>query len=92
MFELNRDEIQSISQIVTSLKYSKVVYVFTEQGIAMLSSVVNSPRAVQMNIAIMRTFVKLRGILQSQKGLAHRPAHLSALHYQFSIINCSLLF
>jgi len=43
MFALTREEIQRISQIVTSLKYSKVVYVFTEQGIAMLSSVLNSP-------------------------------------------------
>ena len=53
MFALTRNEIRSISQIVTSLKYSKAVYAFTEQGVVMLSGLVNSPRAIQMNIAIM---------------------------------------
>jgi DNA-binding PadR family transcriptional regulator len=52
------------------LKYSKAVYAFTEQGVAMLSSVLNSPRAIQMNIAIMRAFVKLREILSTHKELA----------------------
>ena len=47
-------------------------YVFTEQGVAMLSSVLNSERAVQVNIAIMRTFVKLRKILSTHKGLVHK--------------------
>ncbi len=70
MFSLTREEILSISQSVTSLKYSKAVYVFTEQGVAMLSSVLNSPRAIQMNIAIMRAFVKLREILSTHKELA----------------------
>ena len=57
MLKLTRNEIMRISQFVISssdLKYSKSVYVFTEQGIAMLSGVLNSPRAVQVNIAIMR--------------------------------------
>ncbi len=70
MFYLTREEILRISQFVTSLKYSKAVYAFTEQGVAMLSSVLNSPRAIQMNIAIMRAFVKLRGILSTHKELA----------------------
>lgn len=70
MFALSREEILRISQSVTSLKYSKVVYAFTEQGVAMLSSVLNSPRAIQVNIAIMRAFVKLRGILSTHKELA----------------------
>ena len=47
-------------------------YAFTEQGVAMLSSVLRSPRAVQVNIAIMRAFVKLRGILASHRDLARR--------------------
>jgi hypothetical protein len=51
-----REEIFRISQFVISLKYSKAVYVFTEQGVAMLSSVLNSTRAIQMNIAIMRIY------------------------------------
>ena len=70
MFPLTRKEILRISQFVTSLKYSKAVYAFTEQGVAMLSSVLNSRRAIQMNIAIMRAFVKLREILSSHKELA----------------------
>lgn len=47
-------------------------YAFTEQGVAMLSSVLRSPRAVQVNIAIMRAFVKLREILTSHRDLARR--------------------
>jgi len=69
MFALTRPEILRISQIVISLKYSKSVYAFTEQGVAMLSGILNSTRAVQMNIAIMRAFVKLREILSTHKEL-----------------------
>jgi len=47
-------------------------YVFTEQGVAMLSSVLNSARAVQVNIAIMRAFVRLREMLASHKDLAKK--------------------
>ena len=47
-------------------------YAFTEQGVAMLSSVLNSSRAVQVNIAIMRTFARLRYILATHKNLAAR--------------------
>jgi len=47
-------------------------YVFTEQGVAMLSTVLNSERAIQVNIAIMRAFVKLRKILSTHKALAHK--------------------
>ena len=46
--------------------------VFTEQGVAMLSSVLNSERAVQVNIEIMRAFVRLRRVLASHKGLERR--------------------
>ena len=45
-------------------------YVFTEQGVAMLSSVINSERAIEVNIAIMRAFVRLREILLANKDLA----------------------
>jgi hypothetical protein len=48
--------------------------VFTEQGIAMLSSVLKSEKAIQVNIAIMRTFTKLREILASNAELAHKLA------------------
>ena len=47
-------------------------YVFTEQGVAMLSSVLRSKRAIQVNVAIMRAFVQLREIIASNKGLARR--------------------
>jgi len=47
-------------------------YVFTEQGVAMLSSVLHSERAIQVNIAIMRAFVPLREMIASNKGLARR--------------------
>jgi hypothetical protein len=76
MFSLTRKEILRISQFVTSLKYSKAVYAFTEHGVAMLSSVLKSPRAVQMNIAIMRTFTKLREILSTHKELAQKLTEL----------------
>jgi hypothetical protein len=51
-------------------------YVFTEQGVAMLSSVLNSERAVQVNIAIMRAFVKLREVLETNRELASKFAEL----------------
>lgn len=51
-------------------------YAFTEQGVAMLSSVLNSERAIQVNIVIMRAFVKLRKILSTHKELAHKLIEL----------------
>ena len=76
MFALTREEILRISQSVTSLKYSKAVYAFTEQGVAMLSSVLNSDRAIRVNIAIMRTFVKLRQTLDTNRELAQKFSQL----------------
>jgi hypothetical protein len=77
MFQLTADEDESLrSQIVTSntgrggRRYR--AYVFTEQGVAMLSSVLNSDRAVQVNIAIMRAFVRLREMMESNKELASK--------------------
>jgi hypothetical protein len=51
-------------------------YAFTEQGVAMLSSVLNSPRAVRVNIAIMRAFVKLRETLETNRELARKFSEL----------------
>lgn len=71
MFELTEDEYKSLrSQIVTLEKgrgkHSKYLpYAFTEQGIAMLSSILNSEKAIKINIAIMRTFVLLRNSILS---------------------------
>lgn len=78
MFELTRDEIIGISQIVTSseVKFSKRVTVFTEQRVAMLSSVLRSKRAILMNIEIMRAFVSLREMLASNRELADKLGEL----------------
>ena len=51
-------------------------YAFTEQGVAMMSSILNSPRAVKVNIAIMRAFVKLRETLETNRELAHKFSEL----------------
>jgi len=72
-------EIPSRSQSVTlkrgmNIKY--LPYAFTEQGVAMLSSVLHSPRAVQVNIEIMRAFVRLRQMLQQNTELARKLAAL----------------
>ena len=74
MFALDRSEIMNLSQIVISsrIKHAPNVFVFTEQGVAMLSGVLNSARAIQVNIAIMRAFVKLREMLSSNKELAQK--------------------
>ena len=71
-FSLTRKEIMNLSQIVISsaIKHAPNVFVFTEQGVAMLSSVLRSQRAVSVNIAIMRAFVKLRETLSLHKELA----------------------
>ena len=66
------------SQIVTSRWGGRryLPYAFTEQGVAMLSSVLNSERAVQVNIIIMRAFVKIREILSTHKELAAKLREL----------------
>src|SRR6266704_3171964 len=73
-FGLTREEIMEISQTVTSssLRFSKRVTVFTEQGVAMLSSILRSKRAISVNIEIMRAFVKLRQMLKSNTALSRR--------------------
>jgi len=74
MFTLAREEIMRISQIVTSseIKFSKRVRCFTEQGVAMLSSVLRSKRAVQVNIQIMRAFTQLRKMLSTHGDLKRK--------------------
>jgi hypothetical protein len=94
MFQLTSEEINSIvrprSQIVTlkrgqNIKY--LPYAFTEQGVAMLSSVLRSPRAVEVNIAIMRTFVQLRRLMDSNRDLAKRIDALeSRYNEQFAAV------
>ena len=80
MFQLSDDEFENLkSQIVISswggARRAKP-YAFTEQGVAMLSSVLRSKRAVQVNIEIMRAFVRLRQMLATHKDLARKLAAL----------------
>ena len=78
LFELSREEILRISQFETSsgLKFSKSVHAFTEQGVAMLSGLLNSPRAIAVNVEIMRAFVRLRRMIASSVDLARKLASL----------------
>ena len=91
MFQLTDDEWGALrSQTVISngrggRRYAP--YVFTEQGVAMLSSVLRSQRAVEVNIAIMRTFVQLRRLMDSNRDLARRIDSLEARYdEQFSAV------
>ena len=74
MFRLTmreRKELVTNCDRFASLKHStSLPYVFTEHGVAMLSSVLNSERAIQVNIAVIKTFIKLREIMSSYKKLA----------------------
>jgi hypothetical protein len=78
------------SQSVTSRSWGGrryLPYAFTEQGVAMLSSVLRSPRAVQVNIEIMRAFVRLRRLLQTNAELAQKLAALEAKYDgQFRVV------
>ena len=81
MLQLTEEEARNLkSQIVTSSwgGIRKLPYVFTEQGVAMLSSVLNSKRAIQMNILIMRAFVKLRSFLLTHEELALKLKELES--------------
>ncbi len=79
MFRLTEKEFYALmSQNAISKRGGrrKMPYVFAEQGVAMLSSVLKSKRAVQVNIAMMRAFVKLRKILATHKDLAQKLSKL----------------
>ncbi|MFA4982327.1 MAG: ORF6N domain-containing protein [Candidatus Omnitrophota bacterium] len=77
MFQVTKEENLRL-QIATSSYGGRryLPYVFTEQGVAMLSSVLNSERAIEVNITIMRAFVRLREILLAHKDLAAKIAAL----------------
>jgi hypothetical protein len=85
MFQLTKAEIGLTSQIAMSKNgrggRRTAPYAFTEQGVAMLSSVLNSDRAVLVNVAIMRAFVKVREIMATHKDLAHK---IEALERKYS--------
>jgi len=91
MFEINRDEYNSLRYqfgTLTRGAHTKYLpYAFTEQGIAMLSSVLNSDRAIQVNIAIMRSFVRLREMIASHKDLERKLHDLEKKYdKQFKVV------
>jgi hypothetical protein len=89
MFPLTRQEIRDLSQFVISpgFKHTPNVFVFTEQGVAMLSSVLNSPRAIKANIEIMRAFVRLRQLLATNANLERRLNELEQKYdAQFKVV------
>ena len=92
MFQLTKEETANWkSQFVMSNKEKmglrKNLHVFTEQGVAMLSSVLNSERAIQVNIQIMRTFIKLREMILTHKDLQKKIESMEGKYdYQFKIV------
>ena len=85
MFRLTKEEAQNLTSQIAMSSYGgrrTQPYAFTELGVAMLSSVLNSERAVQMNIVIMRAFVKLRELLVTNKELAFRIDQIEATQLQ----------
>jgi phage regulator Rha-like protein len=93
MFQLTLDEIERLRSQFATLKTSRGQhrkyrpYAFTEQGVAMLSSVLHSERAIQVNIAIMRAFAQLREMIGSNKRLARRLTELEKKYdSQFRVV------
>jgi len=91
MFQLSPEEHANLkSQFAISSSWGgrrSPPYAFTEQGVAMLSSVLHSPRAVQVNIEIMRAFVRLREMLQTNKDLARKLDALETKYdSQFKVV------
>jgi hypothetical protein len=94
MFQLDKEEFASLrSQFVTSKQKGGrggrryPPYAFTEEGVAMLSSVLNSPRAIKVNVEIMRAFVGLRRILASHADLARKLEQLEKKYdSQFRVV------
>ncbi len=89
MFQLTKEEALR-SQIATLKRgqHSKYLpFAFTENGIAMLSSVLNSPQAIQVNIQIMRTFTKLRELMATHKDLKQKIEEMEQKYdYQFKVV------
>ncbi|HHT9128861.1 MAG TPA: ORF6N domain-containing protein [Candidatus Wujingus californicus] len=91
MFQLTREEFNSLRSQIVTLKRGQhrkyLPYVFTEQGVAMLSSVLNSKRAIQVNIQIMRAFIKLKEMLSTHKDLKQKIEEMEKKYdYQFKIV------
>lgn len=96
MFQLTPEEHNRLRSQFVTLKMGRGTHrkylpqVFTEQGIAMLSSVLKSERAIEVNIEIMRAFVRLRRLLASNKALAKRMEALERKYahhdHQFKVV------
>ncbi len=93
MFQLTNQEVTRLRSQIATLEKGRgrhrkyLPYVFTEQGVAMLSSVLNSDRAIEVNIEIMRAFVRLRQLLVSHKDLALKLEELEKKYdSQFRVV------
>ncbi|MBI5475611.1 MAG: ORF6N domain-containing protein [Ignavibacteriales bacterium] len=93
MFQLAQEEYNTLRSHFATLKAGRgrhrkyLPYVFSEQGVAMLSSVLNSDKAIQVNIEIMRAFVRLREILATHKDLARKLDEMEKKYdAQFKIV------
>ena len=91
MFQLTKEEADILvsQNAIPSKKHlgGYLPYAFTEQGVAMLSSVLNSERAIQVNIQIMRTFTKLRELLVTHKDLQRKIEDMESKYdEQFKIV------
>ena len=91
MFQLQKEEYESLRSHFGTLKRGEHAkyfpYAFTEQGVAMLSSVLNSDRAIEVNVQIMRTFVKLREMLSTHKDLSRKLADMEKKYdSQFKVV------
>lgn len=85
MFQLTNEEWQNLRSQFASSSWGGTRYppfAFTEQGVAMLSGILNSPRAVETNIAIMRTFVALRKLMETNTELAAKIRQLERKYDQ----------
>jgi len=93
IFQLTREEYQSLRSQSATLNEGRgrhrkyLPYAFTEQGVAMLSSVLNSSRAIDVNIEIMRAFVRLREMMATHKGFARKMDALEKKYdAQFKVV------
>ncbi len=94
MFQLTKEEASNLISHFAISSWGgnrKLPYVFTEQGVAMLSSVLKSERAIWVNIAIMRAFVKLRELLLTHKELAEKLEELER-KYQLHETDIQVIF
>ena len=93
MFQLTREEAAALRSQSVTLKPGRgrhrkyLPYAFTEQGVAMLSSVLNSERAIQVNVEIIRTFVRLRELMATHKDLTRKLEALEKKYdSQFKVV------